>query len=241
MNQRIHNLSKWRHVPEGEGVHFFGDRPRVVILEVNCPAEVCFYIRQDRDAILNDPERISDEEAGRLRADDVGVKASDEADDPVSFIAVVKGRDRLEFAVDGAFDLIVEGGPAYIFSADGQDIATRIIAPVIFTRIANRRQRNPHLEMMEYQMRLNVQRMQEQLKQESERRIQALERKLESYAPQRDERAPPERVGKAPGRDRGSEGDAESVSSASGAASDEIAASDEVPRKRKKAAAVDDA
>lgn len=237
MNQRVHNLTKWRFLPEGRSLHYAGDKPRTVIIDVNCPGEVCFYVRQDRDAVLNDEEIVRDEAAGRARPDNVGL---DPSDDELVFIGLVKGRDRLEFAVSGAFDLLVEGGSAYVYSAEGQDIATRVVAPVIFTRIANRRQRNPHLEMMEYQMRLNVQRMRAELEEETERRVGALERKVESYAPERDIRAPPERVGRPPGWDAGAEREPEDATAPNSDVADEGPVGGDVPRKRRKTEAAEE-
>lgn len=239
MNQRVHNLSKWRFVPEGQLVRYGLDKARTVVLEVNCPSEVAFYVIQDRSAVLNDPERLSDEAAGRLRPDTVGPQP-DGDNRLISFVGLCKGRDRLEFAVDGAFDLVVEGGPAYVFSADGLDIATEITAPVIFTRIANRRQRNPHLEMMEYQMRLNQERMIAELEAEQARRLDALEKRLESYVPQRDIRAPPQLVGRAEGRERSEPGDVVEADGTAAAPPDEGDGSETVVKKRRKAAAPPD-
>lgn len=201
MNQRVHNLSKWRFLAEGELLHFGVEKARTVILEVNAPDEVRLYVCQSKEAVERSPERLAEQQAGRwvppIESDEEGPLGGKGF--VVTFVGLARGRERFEFAVDGAFDLCSQGGSVYVFSADGQDIATRIAAPIIYTRIANRRQRNPHMEMMEYQMRLNQERLQAVLVEEAERRINALERRLESYAPQRDQRAPPERTGRAPG------------------------------------------
>lgn len=197
MNQRVHNLSKWRFLKEGDSLHFPKNKPRIVILEVNCPGEVCFYVDQDAEAIRRNERRLEDEAAGREVL----------PIEPLSFLGVAKGRERFEFAVDGPFSLLVEGGSAYIYTADGQDVATRVVAPVIYTRIANRRQRNPHLELIEYQMKLNTERMVRQLEAESARRIEALEHKLERYLPNRDQKATPDDFARAARRDRVAEGE----------------------------------
>lgn len=199
MNQRVHNVSKWRLIPEGTGVAYSIGKPRTVILEVNAPQETQLWIVQEREAILDNPERVSDEEAGRATppgydAYEATDAARFNAGGPVTFLGLVRGRDRLEFGVDGAFQLVAIGGPVYAFTHDGEDIATRILAPEIYTRIANRRQRNPHLEMIEYQMRVNQQRFQDELRAESERRIkEAVDGIKATYAPQRDQRAPADR------------------------------------------------
>lgn len=186
MNQRVHNLAKWTWVPEGQTLYFNNPKRRTVRLDVNCPGDVCFYVLQSAEDIAENPEREVDEAAGRkpFREGNFALP-NPERDREVTFLALVRGRDLLEFAVDGAFGLTPEGGGASIYTADSQDIATYVTAPVILTKIANRRQRNPHLEMIEYQMRLNQQRFLAQLEAESARRIEAVEKRLESYAGQR--------------------------------------------------------
>lgn len=188
MNQRVHNLAKWLFIEEGQALSFPKEKRRTVILDVNCPDEVSFYIVQDLDAVRANPEKVTDEAAGRMRTSGAHPPPSAGEERTISFLGIAKGRDRFEFAVDGAFDLVAEGGAAYVYTADGQSIATKVVAPVIFTRIANRRQRNPHLELMQYQMRVNQERLVAKLEVEQSRRIQALEKKLEEYAPQRDQR-----------------------------------------------------
>lgn len=191
--QRIYNLAKWGFLREGEAIAFLNPRRRVVVLEVNAPGPVCLYVMQDPEDKRANPELVTDREAGRTKGD---LERSPEAE--AQFLAFVPGgRETLEFGVDGAFELISEGGSCYVYTADSQDVATRVVAPLIYTRIANRRQRNPHLEMIEYQMRLSQERFRAQLEMEVERRISAVERGLERHAPQRDIRAPAERVGRA--------------------------------------------
>jgi len=227
MAQRIHNLSKWVYLPEGSSYSFDIERPRTVILDVNCPGEVSFYVAQDFGTTEQD--RI-DLEGGRLStlpSQDDNYRRSD-----LTFIALVKGRDRLEFGVDGAFTLAVEGGGAYIFTTDGQDIATRVEAPEIFTRIANRRQRNPHLEMLEYRTRLNQERFAAQLRDESERRIKLLEDKLASFKPQRDQVAPDHLLGKPEGRPSDVQGDEPAPPSSVGPEPDDVGSSPGAKRGR---------
>lgn len=180
MAQRMHNLSKWRFVKEGEGVIFRNTRRRLVTLEVNCPDRVAFYISQDLEQLERNPEVLEDLQLGRSR-DGLPLEEVD-GGRGVVFIGTALGRDRFEFNVDGAFELVVHGGNAYVYSADSQDVAAHIVAPIVFTRIANRRQRNPHLEMIEYQMRLNQARFQQELRDEADRRLGDLERR---YAAQR--------------------------------------------------------
>lgn len=187
MTQRIHNLSKWALVEEGQSIAFLNMRRRTVILEVNAPAPVCLYVVQDAEDVRSNPERIADEEAGRKRGE---LPPAVKGDEPVFLAFILGGRERVEFAVDGAFELLTEGGNCYIYTADSQDIAMRVVAPLIYTKIANRRARNPHLELMQYQMRLNQERFQAELRDEMERRIAALETGRERYAERRNQGTP---------------------------------------------------
>lgn len=175
MSQRIHNLTKWRSLKDGDAIAFDNPKPRTVIIDVNCPSEVRFYVQQDLETLRTDEERLRDHAAGR-------VPSGDGDDREISFVGVCKGRDRLEFSVSGAFELLVDGGEAYIHSAEGQDTATRVVAPVIFTKIANRRARNPHLEMIQYEMRRNQEAFFASMQAEADRRAKALEEGFEAYA-----------------------------------------------------------
>lgn len=161
MSQRIHNLSKWVRLGEGKGLSFAKAKRRTVVLDVNCPSQVAFYVLHD------------------------GVVEGMEDGEGPLFLGVAEGRDTFEFGVDGGFTLLAEGGEAYVYTADGQQIETRIVSPVVFTRIANRRQRNPQLELMQYRMRLNQDARMKALEAEAERRVAAMEARLEQYMPER--------------------------------------------------------
>lgn len=79
-------------------------------------------------------------------------------DGEVHFLALVKGRDRLEFEVRGAFGLVCDQGDVFIYSHDGDAVHSIVEAPESFTRIMTRRQRNPELEAMMATMQANFQR-----------------------------------------------------------------------------------
>lgn len=72
------------------------------------------------------------------------------------FLALVRGRDVVEFAPDGEFALAVEGGTVFVYTADGQDVHSIAPDPVIFTKIAERRRRDPAMELMMYEMNRNI-------------------------------------------------------------------------------------
>lgn len=73
----------------------------------------------------------------------------------VSFLALVTGRDTIEFGVDGPF-LLTTDGPVQVYSPDGEDIHFTILDAVSFTEIAERQVRNPEMEEMLYRMNLNI-------------------------------------------------------------------------------------
>lgn len=119
--QRMYNLEKWMRLPQGSRLEFSNARPRTVRFEVNAPGERALY--------------VVDELSGECR-----------------FLALTMGRDVIEFSANGAFSLLADdpaGGEdveTWIFTADGADVSIVLEAPESFTRIVERRRRNPELE-----------------------------------------------------------------------------------------------
>jgi hypothetical protein len=97
------------------------------------------------------------------------------ADGEVQFLALVHGRDTLEFYVDGAFAVTVESdsNPVNIYTSDGDDISIEIPDAVILTKIAERRRRNPEMEQMALLMQRNMDRRIAQQHAEFERLLAA--------------------------------------------------------------------
>lgn len=199
MNQRIYNLSKWARVPEGTAMPFPSPRKRRnVVLEVNCPQPVSLYILQHREDVADNPEKRRDFDAGRpSRTSLPGVEPEQLPDDIMwkdrdgslvaSFLcACGAGRDTIDFAVDGPFSIIADGGEVHVYSQDSQQVELHVPAPEIFTRIANRRARNPQFELMMWQQRQNMEQRFADLVAESERRIIAAQEGAKArYAPPR--------------------------------------------------------
>lgn len=98
----------------------------------------------------------------------------------VHFLALVEGRDTIEFSSGGAFELTVEGADVLVYTADGADISNKIVAPKIFTKIVERRRRNPELEYMAAVMQRNMER---NLEKQWAEREQTLLRSIEARAP----------------------------------------------------------
>lgn len=89
------------------------------------------------------------------------------------FLARVSGRDVIEFSVDTKFDLIVMGGECAVYTADGQEWAVKSVDNQTFTRIVERRQRNPELELMMLQATRNMEKRAALQMEEMERRLKA--------------------------------------------------------------------
>lgn len=70
------------------------------------------------------------------------------------------GQETVEFNVAGSFKVYAEDGSGVVQyqSADLEPTHVEVADPVIFTRIAQRRHRNPELEEMMYRMQLNMER-----------------------------------------------------------------------------------
>lgn len=70
------------------------------------------------------------------------------------------GQETVEFNIAGAFKVYAEEGSGAVQyqSADLEPTHIEVADPVIFTRIAQRRHRNPEMEEMMYRMQLNMER-----------------------------------------------------------------------------------
>lgn len=189
MNQRIFNLSKWCRVMEGQAMPFPSPRrQRNVVLEVNCWEPVSLFILQKREDVRLNPERRIDDLAQRpgrrflpeLATNDLADMVASEvdaaADEEFTFLCHCRGgRDTIDFNVDGPFRLVPVDGSVHVYSQDSQQIEMHVLEPEVFTRIANRRQRNPEYEMMMYLERQNIERRFADLAADAERRIVAAE------------------------------------------------------------------
>ena len=76
-----------------------------------------------------------------------------------TFLALVIGRDVIEFFAVGEFSIGCEGGDCWCYSIDGEDLSFSIPDAVSFTKVVERRPRNPEFELMRYEMQRNMQRM----------------------------------------------------------------------------------
>lgn len=127
MVKRLHNLSKWRELKAGDGIEFVGERDRRVRIEFNT------------------------ETATRLH-----LVHGDDDDTQVTFVTVVEGFDVVEFTAPGNCVLAATSdGEVWYFTNEGDVEATDRQA-VSFTKVMNRRARNPELERMMWKMEQNI-------------------------------------------------------------------------------------
>lgn len=104
--------------------------------------------------------------------DKVRLFVQEDGDEP-AFLALVEGRDLIEFTAKAGFDLMVDGGECSFYTADGQDWSIADVGEETFTKIVERRQRNPELELMMAMAQRNMEERLATQGQELERRFQA--------------------------------------------------------------------
>lgn len=131
---------------------------------------------------------------------EVRLYVSDGDQGEIEFLALVKGRDTVEFVTSGQMALHAEGGDVMIYTADGDDVSSIVEAPVIFTKIVERRRRSPEVEYMIAAMNANVNRRLEQQAHELERsftrRMAAVAAQSSSPGPARGSYETPEQAGR---------------------------------------------
>lgn len=76
-----------------------------------------------------------------------------------TFLALVHGKDVVEFAIEGEFAITTEGGPVWMHTVEGEDFSFSIPDAETFTKLIERRARNPEVEMMKYAMEANMKAM----------------------------------------------------------------------------------
>lgn len=128
-----------------------------------------------------------------------------DGDGELRFLAHVCGRDQIEFLARGPFRLLTSDRECFIRSDDSTTIHAVVEAPESFTKVMNRRHRNPELEAMMRAMKSNFDR---QLAKQAEHAEQLIQRSIAAFAPQPAPAAVPARVAgePAPNADAGASG-----------------------------------
>lgn len=113
-----------------------------------------------------DPSDKLDFELTRPRAIRVEVNAPNETqlamvdeEGEVHFLALVKGRDTVEFEAKASFSLMTDQPNTFIYSAASEIVHLVVEAPESYTRIMQgRRTRNPEMELLAQTMNRNFER-----------------------------------------------------------------------------------
>lgn len=87
------------------------------------------------------------------------------------FLARVEGRDTIEFSADGSFEISCDTSDVYFYTAEGDDWSVEPVDGRTFTRIVERRSRNPEMEMMMHMAMRNMEQRLDAQAAELERRF----------------------------------------------------------------------
>ncbi|WCK79740.1 hypothetical protein [Agrobacterium fabrum] len=125
---KLNSLSRWSELPSDKAIVFAGSDigERTVRLNLNLEAVTSFFIG------IGGQERF--------------------------LVTMQPGVDTVEFSAAGEFRVYAEEGSGAVLyqSADLEPTFSEIVDPVIFTKIANRRHRNPELEEIMFRMNQNL-------------------------------------------------------------------------------------
>ncbi|QCS37063.1 hypothetical protein [Tortoise microvirus 47] len=131
MTIRLNSLDRWKVLERGQAIMFdrtSSQTERRIRLHLNLAGQTTFY--------------VENEEGPR-------------------FLAVAgPGLETIEFSAAGKFAVMADdaAGEVQYQTAEGEPTFAVVVDPVIFTRIANRRHRNPELEEIMYRMQTNMER-----------------------------------------------------------------------------------
>lgn len=129
---RLHNVSKWARL-DGGILPFVGIQHRKIRIDVNCETDTRFDI--------------------------VIPGEGEEADKLIMLAAGVVGLETLDFTAPADCALHASSeGEVWYFTNEGDDQSVPAVEDEIFTTIANRRARNPQLEMMMFKQEQNINR-----------------------------------------------------------------------------------
>ncbi|AYM14604.1 hypothetical protein G6L58_25040 [Agrobacterium tumefaciens] len=128
---KLNSLSRWLSLDNTKAILFSGneDAERLLRIQFNLENVTTFYIgRDEMDADL--------------------------------LCTIGPGQETVEFYAQGDFYVFAEkdAGMVKYQSADLEPTFSEVVDPVIFTKIANRRHRNPEMEEMMYRAQLNMER-----------------------------------------------------------------------------------
>lgn len=76
-----------------------------------------------------------------------------------TFLALVEGRDVIEFVAPASSSITVDGGELWCHTFDGEVLSVEVADAVKLTKMVTRRPRNHEMELMAYEMRRNSEQM----------------------------------------------------------------------------------
>lgn len=90
------------------------------------------------------------------------------------FLGVINGHEAVEFTTEGSVEILATTeGEVWWYSKDGDPEAMELVHEVPFTRVMQRRARNPELELMMYKMNQNIERRMQAMQAEVDARVAA--------------------------------------------------------------------
>lgn len=89
------------------------------------------------------------------------------------FLATVDRCDTIEFYAEGVVEVVTTDENVFVHTAEHEPTHIRVTDPVIFTRIANRKARNPDLEHMMHLMHVNLEKRLARAEADADLRVKA--------------------------------------------------------------------
>lgn len=144
--QRLKNLEMWKQLEPGKTIALVGLGGKRMI-HVNAPSKTAlWYFVTEADGQPKTPPR---------------------------FLALVEGLDAIHFEVSGRIEITTDESSVMLYSTEFLAKSEKVLDPVIFTKIAERRARNPELEKIMHAMEKNLTRRAALQMAELERRLRA--------------------------------------------------------------------
>lgn len=144
--QKLGDLSRWR-LHDEKALFFSDHKVRTIRLDVRAAAPVHVYLHTNSDGELVD-----------------------------EFMTVLPvGLSALEFLSGGCSLVLDSTGPVVYFTPEIETVTFENVEEETFTTIANRRERNPEVEWMEFLMNQNINNRMAQMDAEFERRLALME------------------------------------------------------------------
>lgn len=144
--QKLGDLSRWR-LHDEKALFFADHKVRTIRLDVRAAAPVHVYLHTNSDGELVD-----------------------------EFMTVLPvGLSALEFLSGGCSLVLDSTGPVVYFTPEIETVTFENVEEETFTTIANRRERNPEVEWMEFLMNQNINQRMAQMDAEFERRLALME------------------------------------------------------------------